>query len=590
MRHLAWFLAAALLGCGADGGGSGGSSSPTPPPNPPSGNVEVDWEDQFTLLPRDAQGWSIFTPSPDSRILYVSAAGSDATGAVYTPASPEIGADPFQPAGAVQAFATPSAALAQARDGYPDWVLLRKGDVWVTPATINAKAGRSASERSLVGAYGSGTVRPLIKHGAVTGLTIWDKSFVAVAGLAFLAHTRNFASPEFVSTAGNNGFWSFANSKVSQAILVEDCVFEFAKNNVVQGPYRHQDVVIRRSQFLNDYSADSHSQGLYSHGASILLEECLFDHNGWYVQQSVPGQNVQSGGQATMYNHNTYFTNASQCIFRKNLFLRSSSIQNKWTSNPAGPADEVLARDLLMDDNLYVEGEIGISAGGNNDFGTGYRWQNVHILNNVFLDIGRARPTNRSLGWGVDAIDWDGGRIAENVFHHYGETNVTNIYGIHVNGHTRDVEVARNLLHRLNSSARAMILGADPKQNLRITDNEFQLGGTNLMLVDASVIAGVSFSANVYDTDRAAGSWFRIQSADRDLAQWTAQTGDTGSTAQTLAYPDPTRTVETYHASLGRTATLDAFIVEAKRQTRGFWRPEYAAGAVTAWVRAGFGR
>ncbi len=48
-------------------------------------------------------GWLHFAPSPDTRLIYVSdAAGNDATALVYAPAAPEIGADPFNPAGVMR--------------------------------------------------------------------------------------------------------------------------------------------------------------------------------------------------------------------------------------------------------------------------------------------------------------------------------------------------------------------------------------------------------------------------------------------------------------------------------------------------------
>ena len=34
-------------------------------------------------LPIDNNGWTIFTPSSDTRIMYVSVSGNDSTGAVY---------------------------------------------------------------------------------------------------------------------------------------------------------------------------------------------------------------------------------------------------------------------------------------------------------------------------------------------------------------------------------------------------------------------------------------------------------------------------------------------------------------------------
>ena len=53
-------------------------------------------------------------------------------------------------------------------------------------------------------------------------------------------------------------------------------------------------------------------------------------------------------------------------------------------------------------------------------------------------------------------------------------------------------------------------------------------------------------------------------------------------------YVDPDRSIGSYHGTLGRTATLDAFLDEARKQSRSFWRSEYKAVSVNAYIRAGF--
>ena len=40
------------------------------------------------------------------------------------------------------------------------------------------------------------------------------------------------------------------------------------------------------------------------------------------------------------------------------------------------------------------------------------------IDNNVLLAIGRDQPTKRTLGWNIDATDWDGGLICGNYLLH----------------------------------------------------------------------------------------------------------------------------------------------------------------------------
>jgi hypothetical protein len=54
-------------------------------------------------------------------------------------------------------------------------------------------------------------------------------------------------------------------------------------------------------------------------------------------------------------------------------------------------------------------------------------------------------------------------------------------------------------------------------------------------------------------------------------------------------YVDSSRTVETYNASLGGTASLSAFMATADNQNMINWNTLYTADAVNTYIRAGFG-
>ena len=547
----------------------------------------VAWEDQFNFYPQDEQGWSIIEPSTDSLIMYVSSSdGRDATGATYTPDAAEIGDDPFNPTGTVQPFATIAAALDQTREGYPDWVLLKRGDVWVTSAGLNMNEGRRIDERSVLSYYGTAIERPLIRTGSNPGVVVSTR-FAAVVGLHFYAHTRNPNSPDYVSAEGGRGIRGYSTAETPVAsIFVEDCVFDFYENNVFQGPEPVVDVVLRRSQFLNNYSTTGHSQGIYSHSASILLEENLFDHNGWFKQQE-GGGNEQAEGQATIFNHNTYFANSNNVIFRRNLFLRPSSIGNKWTANPTGSSDEIMARNLLTDSNVYVEGEVGISLGGNADLGTGPRFQNIHVINNAFLAIGRTRPTNRTLSWDLWLQDWDTGTVKGNYSVDRNTAEVPNIRPLKLHGHMNDVDVSDNVFYGIDSGAICVVIDGDPKSNVQLHRNHFQLAGTQMRLVSMESPGSASFADNTYDTGRESSSSFALAGSRIDFAAWANQTNDT-SVVETKTYADPNRTLETYNAALGGESSIEAFVTQAKLQSKFNWRTEYTAAAFLAYLRAGF--
>jgi hypothetical protein len=101
-------------------------------------------------------------------------------------------------------------------------------------------------------------------------------------------------------------------------------------------------------------------------------------------------------------------------------------------------------------------------------------------------------------------------------------------------------------------------------------------------------LSGVSFSNNKYFSGLDSGGWFKIEGKDADFKAWTAATGDTGSTEEEVRFQDPTRTVETYNASLGGKATFEDFITQVRKQSKATWRKEYTAAAVNAYVREGF--
>ena len=566
----------------------------TDPLLPPSIETNPAWETQFSLPPQDRQGWSILTPAPDSRVIYVSASvGDDASGTIYTPSSIAVGANPMQPTGPIQAFQTVTQAVTLLRDGFPDWMLLKRGDEWIHTNFFHVASGRGPSERSVIAYYGSAYARPMIKTGTSTGIRIWSRrQFVALIGVHFYAHGRDPNSPAFlgfdaVTTASGFTCYSTVDGLPNRGILIEDCIFEFYSNNGIQGTGPH-DIIVRRCQFLNNYSTTSHSQGMFTHSASILLEENLFDHNGWFKQQVDTG-NDKAEGQATYFNHNTYFANTSNTIFRGNIFSRASSAGSKFTANSPGTADVITARNILIQNNLYAEGEVGISAGGNTDLETDFRWENIEIVHNVLTGIGRGRPTNRTLGWGIQANDWDRGRISDNYFMHYGDPIVQNIYGISYNEHGRDVEISGNTFYGLDASKFALRIKGDTlKQNIRIFDNAIQLAETQMQVIDADHLVAGTFSNNVYFTGRTSNEWFRAQGNNVNAVDWATLVSDADSRVNEVAYLDPNRTIETYMATLGHPPSLEAFIQEAKKQSRFNWRPAFTAAAVNRYIRAGF--
>ena len=569
-------------------------------PEPLSGTFYLE---KFHLFPRDSNGWdeggwSVVIPSLDSRLVYVSSSlGNDDTAGFVK--SSDV--DDVNNPGSIKPYKTIEAALGQTRDGYPDWVILRRGDVWEVPNVLSIRAGRSVFERSVVTSYGSSKYRPLIKTQANKGLSLWGSvDFVAIIGISLYADFRDPESTEFAGwgQVGNPSGISMYQPEgiVKRSILIEDNEINFFGTGIVMtGAGSLQDIVIRRNIIRNSYSETSHSQGIYAANASILLEENIFDHNGWYKKQE-DGGSYNAEGQATMFNHNTYFSNSFNSKFIRNIFLRSSSIQNKWTANSdtGSSIDSIKSHDLWMEDNVYVGGEIGISAGGNTDYDTGPRWQNITIINNVLMAIGRDQPTNRTLGWNIDADDWDGGLICGNYILNTDNLAVSGLIGIKLGGHSRDVRIAENTLHGLIRSTPSSIAGAitvnsSPKENITISKNNIQLANSKMRVLVTDPLDSIKFEGNNYFSGLISNEWFGSLGVNYDIDGWRTASGDINSTVGQASFLEPKRTFETYLSSIGLAQSIDDFMEQAVNQSKDNWNQDITAQAVITYIREAYG-
>lgn len=534
-------------------------------------------------LPEDSNGWTIFSPSADSRICYVSADGDNQNALVYSPSDAAIGGDPFNPAGGVVAFSTYSEAFANTRDGYPDWVLLKRGDVFDFVIGSDIRSGRDPHEPFLVGAYGSSGACPLVKTGSSQALSARNARYFAFSGIDFYAHTRNPDDPDFIDGSGSSGFRFVTGSgETITGVLFEGCKFRFYQNNslqIYQGDFIG-DIDIRRCLFADNYSESSHSQGLYTHGVNgITLEENIFIHNGWYMQ-SINGDNEQSGGQATMFNHNTYFSGSTNVTFRENMFIEGASSGNKFTA-----ATDV--ENLVLDNNLYIGGEVGISMGANypdND----QRFNTITISNNVLTNVGMSRPTNRTLSWYFWFQGWSGGQVDNNYLLHQQLVANGNTVAMLISDDHRNVSYTNNIVYGLIGGIGLNVNTSDVS-GMVFAHNTLQIPTGSDYTIQAldGTLGTWTFSDNIYFSDRASGSRFRLENEDRTLEQWQSETGDNSAFSQ-FSFPDPTRSVAGYQAYIGETATMEAFIAACRSQDRFHWDARYTTDTVNDWIKAGF--
>lgn len=424
----------------------------------PECTVNAPWQNAIQTYPKDSDGWSIIKPDIETKIVYVSSSeGDDSSGQPYN----GVGmVDPFNPS-EVKPYKTIEKAYAQIRDGKPDWILLKKGDKFELEKTLWLKTGKSQTAHIVIGAYGGkNDKRPIVdskSNNTIQGLK--NRSYNTIIGIEFYASIYDPSSPNFIGwgSKGKTAFTNLASNvggdRYVRGLHIENNRFNYYSGAIVlgsMGPALSTNIVIRRNEILNSYSSTSHSQGMFlSQVDHILIEENIFDHNGWFQQRPLNvAMNSKENGYATMFNHNVYIENSHNMVIRKNISSRASSIGMKFTSNANSETkiNTIESSNVLLIDNLFIDGEIGISLGGNTDFNNGYRWDNIQVINNVLSNLGRSRPTNRNISWGIGAYDWKSGNICGNFILDKSNKEITNVYAIDVSGDVGNVSVHSNTI------------------------------------------------------------------------------------------------------------------------------------------------
>ncbi len=319
-------------------------------------------------MPRSTDGFTAFNRSADTVVVYVSSStGDDANNGL-------------SPATAVKSAEVGYELL---RDGSPDWLLFKAGDTWDTGLPGWKKSGRSAAEKMLVGTYGTGD-RPYFRvtDGHFLG-SYGEVHHVAFVGLHAHAVARDPGDPAFQPNIESRdeavrdmgGFvWLAAGGDV----LVEDCKVEFFKFNLVfqrggDDPYM-EGVTVRRNIILNAYghhdaALGGHSSGIFAKRVKgLLLEENVFDHNGWNASVD--------GADRTKFNHNLYIQyDCSQVTAIGNVISRGSAhgaqfrpgatvTNNLFVRNPsaffvAQEESRVTRNVVLMSDDMTAEHTLG---------------------------------------------------------------------------------------------------------------------------------------------------------------------------------------------------------------------------------------
>ncbi len=324
-------------------------------------------------LPLDEGGWTIVAPSADSRIIYVSSSSGLDTNDGLSAETP------------VQSIAR---AVSLVRSGYPDHLLFKRGDEWFTVAGLGSfKSGRSATEPILVSYYGDEGPRPRFNIDVSFMSTFnAEASNLAFVGLEWYGYKHDPDSPDFSSDEKVDVFNMLG---YGENILIEDCIANFASLGAFSPAdisNKYVNLKLRRVIAHHSYAPDSYfvnelrtrTQGIYIHRTEgVLVEDCLFDHNGWNEKVAGSGPN--------MFNHNIYMSgynpDPSKIIIRNNILARGSAhgIQLRSGGSATG--------------NLFLQNAVNINVGFNyveEDWTEMFNWVTdmdmTTVSDNVFLE------------------------------------------------------------------------------------------------------------------------------------------------------------------------------------------------------------
>lgn len=528
-------------------------------------------------------GWSQFTPSSDSRLIYVSdISGNDATAQTYLPSSPAIGADPFNPSGNILAYKTIAAAKTQLRAGYPDWILFKRGETWVNQRIgVVSLNGRSATEPMLIAAYGACGTRPQIQTGNLDFIHFFGASAsnVAIIGIHAYPHTRSGTDDPIALHLVNAPFSNF---------LVEDCFFErfhghfLIQDNNSANAYlaTRTNFKARRNILVDAYTTSAaHAGGMFIRNVNgILFEENLIDHNGWSA--------TISGATPTQYRHNVYFQVSCQnLVFTKNIVSRAGATGGSFRCGGTITDNLFLANPQSI--QFGTEEAVDGGGGGINfpsEFRTG------EVANNVILD---ARAETFDNGKGISVLKIKNANIHNNIIAHF--TPVTNYnIGVFMN-YDENVTVENNVIYKWGNNlsagwnfANGIRIGAGLIGTNYLNNNEIQMTNTlGTCITKHGAVANISLSNNKYHSAMSSNNWFEPSGS---FANWVAATGETGSQVQAIAYTDPNRNIGSYMTSIGTSGNLADFINAAKTQSRCSWNTDYTANQVNNYIRIGFGK
>jgi SdrD B-like domain len=539
---------------------------------------------QMLSVALDADGWTVVTPSANTRVIYVSSSSGSDSNSGLSPSSP---------------LHSLTKAMSLVRNGDPDWILLKRGDTFNDSFLNWSTSGQDSQDPQLISYYGDTSLpRPLLDTGTAswgfTTLTTATVNYVDIIGIQFYDNIRDPNNPGF-NPNENGGGSAIRVYSAGGNMLIEDCEFSFYRNNLdfesQPGPLGN--ITLRRNVDIDSWSTNSRSQGMYVLGVSnITVYQNVFDHNGWNTQISGAGK---SG-----FNHDMYFGPTDTGVDIEQNIVADASF--------AG----IMARSGgIIENNLIMNNAVGISFGDANGADSDVGGVSGEITGNIIdgdaslgstlygqgIEVGNTRP-------GADVM------ITDNIF----------------TGDTQNAKPAIQLTMATDTTTPQSAVG---ENDLTIqgndvygwweglmTDGRFQYGGTGLYAFNNVTIGGSGpgqantfindtnaevrqddsvntaqehwLANNYYTVNLPQSKWFKLQNNVLSANQWLTAVDPAGVILNSSPFPDPTRGANTYDATLGGPGTESDFIANAELLSDTDLPTQFMATAALDYIRAGF--
>ncbi|GEM_PF-2090999 len=553
-------------------------------------------------------GFTTLLPSAETRFIFVSSSSGNNDNSGTLPDSP---------------VKTLAYALSIVRDGKPDWVLLKKGDVWKESFGELNKSGPSADQPIVIASYGFSGTRPQVEiQGKVPNSDTDPKK--PNAAIEF-DNARNVAFVDIELASNRVGGINtgagimLGHVKGFQNLLIEGVKIEGFQYNIssavpdklgIIGAYG-KNLKIRRSVIVGAYHpSGGKAQGVYLAGIDgILIEDTVFSHNGWLEGGELPSRLNPPGSvkaNAGGPNHNAYlqYDNSVHTTVKNTMFLDGA-----WNGMQVRNGGKIT-------DNLFVQNNHGLLVG------IGDKNIQNEIVRNVILatephtlDSANNKPKP---GTGLEIVPMAKGLIKDNIIANSANASLT--YGLRVSREVAykgsvpqfNVDLVKRYVPSMNVLLENNIvykngvsfyndagnLAGDIPKSAKVSNNDFQSYADNNCFFQSGSknLSGDSYTSNTFNCNGASEQYVIRPTSSQprqnmNFATWqiTFDPGRT-NTERVTTYGNPNRSVAEYNGAIGGGANYAAFVNEAVKQSKANWRSSYTAMAVNKYIAYGFGK